>query len=1163
MRRCTRALWLVLLLALFISVLSPSVSAKTFDADFSRAGSQSTVSMDGAAVLEALGYSLGRTERSYLLSHAPVWLRYEDRISTAYVTTHFSDGVLTVYARPYSYLAENGQSVTWYPSEVALGERTLPLLLSAGEYTALFDGCAEEASLAVSVKYEAKLSLSSETVAALANLTYREAERIAEAYRTAYALYEEEKTVYEEGAAHYEAYLAELSEYRAASLLYEAYLEESALYEEALSAYQKYLSDLALYERENAAYQQYLLDLAAYNEKKAAYTAYLAEAEEYEASLAAYETYLASLERVRLQLSYMQIARIYVMDCCIYDGLLGPTVDSILNADDLLESNTVGADPYAVNLAKETSTNLKSILVEYFFCTTDEEKYNYYTLNYSNIVNNYVNLFRSLDDLYRTPMVRAGLITKGKAQKYVALLAELYAVCHLISDRPIANLDGTGYLDDAYTVQHWSSDLAGTYLSPAEILKDAVIPTLTGSVGTPIVGGYPTEVACPTPPAPVSDPTGEKPTVRYPVLPPEEKTEPTPPTPVPQPTPPTPVTQPTGDAPTPPTLTKEERDLRSAYLTGELVERVPREGSVSLLRAVSVNKSVFGGGTVTVLFRTSAGGDLLDKTTVDIGTEAVYNGNIPTRAEDAHAVYTFVGWQREDGQPVDLSACTEDMEVYPRFLVTPKYAVTFYHANGTPISVMTCREGEPIVYAGALPEKAATEAETYTFLAWQTEDCVPADLTVCRGEMHLYPAFSASPRLYTVTFLVGETPYSYQVPYGETPTCPEIPARRVGDLEELLFGFTPAIEPVSADAVYTAQLRSQPLFPMGEGYATVSEEGTRLCLDASVAGGTVLPLASLYTYFPTCRELCVCFPAVTLTFSYSVLLSLREQMPTKLSAVAEEGRLCYAFLNEQGGTIDEISVGALAKMSVATVGEKCRLSQNDGEKEYLNFTFGEDFVSFAAKSGCSYTYAEEYTVNAIANDGITFDFIDGSYFEGEWVAFFYRLREGQTLLSLSVTDTEGRAVALGEGGFYMPRGGVDIVALTRTRTFKILFVSDGITLKEISVAYGETPTPPPTPSKAADAFYLYTFVGWSSPVLPATEDAVYTAVYEEEALPQEEPSVFGGFLFRFFATVWQWIVDLALRFFGGAEPAALLPSGRVSATCEALLLLPAGTVPRL
>ena len=65
--------------------------------------------------------------------------------------------------------------------------------------------------------------------------------------------------------------------------------------------------------------------------------------------------------------------------------------------------------------------------------------------------------------------------------------------------------------------------------------------------------------------------------------------------------------------------------------------------------------------------------------------------------------------------------------------------------------------------------------------------------------------------------------------------------------------------------------------------------------------------------------------------------------------------------------------------------------------------------------------------------------------------------------------------------------------------FTIAFVNDdGAELQSGKVAEGDTPTyEGAEPTKPATAQYTYTFKGWSPEITPATEDATYTATYDE------------------------------------------------------------------
>ncbi len=74
------------------------------------------------------------------------------------------------------------------------------------------------------------------------------------------------------------------------------------------------------------------------------------------------------------------------------------------------------------------------------------------------------------------------------------------------------------------------------------------------------------------------------------------------------------------------------------------------------------------------------------------------------------------------------------------------------------------------------------------------------------------------------------------------------------------------------------------------------------------------------------------------------------------------------------------------------------------------------------------------------------------------------------------------------------------------RTYTITWRNaDGTTLATDIVRQGETPAyTGETPTKAADAYYTYTFQGWSPSITAVTADATYTAVYSAEAITPTE-----------------------------------------------------------
>ena len=1127
------AIFCLLLVALLLfATLFPAFGAsETFDGDFSRPGAGATVTVSAVRALSSLGFTLSDTESAYLSSTVPVWLRYDNRIPSASVTTHYVDGTLTVYAKPYSYLAKNGESVLFTPVAVTVADATRPLTLSDGSYTAVFSDLAEDPSLSVTVKYETTFRIPKATVAALSNLAYDEAVRIRDSYLAAYETYRAEKAAYDGAVRDYDAYLAALAEYREARLAYEGYLAAEALYREDLAAYEKYLADMEEYEREEEAYRRYLSEMEEYNRRVAAYNAYLAELETYRSDLDAYHAYLAALETVRSQLSYMNLAKtLKAHACMIYASLQGPTVKAVLENEEILTGKIVDADPYAISLAGDSTERLITILKEYFSLATDEEKYGYYTLNYTEIVNNYVNLFRALDSLYRVRNVRAILIKEGKAEKYVALLAELYTVSHLLSDSAIPNFEESGYLDGTYRIQHWDSAYADRYLTPAEVLEGTTYPSVDSAVGTPLPTGYPTQVAEPVPPEPTEDPTGQKPAECYRPLPLAPRTEPTPPTPVPAPTEPPAVQKPT-DPPAAPKLTVSERGLYAALEDGTLTRRPAPDEDAAIVGTAEVGKKVFDLRTVTVLFLDGEDGELLYRTTVDRGSAAIYDGEtIPARPEDENGRYTFDGWMYRDGTPADLSSCEEDMTVIPHFAVTPKYRVTFRTETGD--TVLTVLRGEAARYPDAPPEKAADPATVYTFDGWVREDGTPADLSSVEGDLLVFPHFAATPRTYTVTFSLDGTLTTALFRYGETPALPfSVPTTRDGDEIRAYAGLSPAPVPVTEDAAYTVLFSRTPLFPLSDGSAApVRYEDGTLTVDATADSARTLPLASLYGFFSDARGLCVRFDGVTLTFSYSALTALKEAAPDALFAACEEDTLRFSFT--EGGEETSLSLGADVAFAVTAGTGNRRLSVENGKKTYVKFTSDGDFLRFSATSTKRYVYAAEYGINAVPDGNVAFSVPDATFLPGEYVPFTYTLSEGFALSSLTIRDRGGESVAYDGKGFFMPEGGVDIVAATRPLVYKITFLAGGVPVKEYTVPYGGMPEPPLVPNRAPGASFTYTFVGWSEEISPAYGDKTYEAVYESTPRPEKEENTFGGFLFRLLARLLRTVSDVFCRLFG-------------------------------
>ncbi len=77
----------------------------------------------------------------------------------------------------------------------------------------------------------------------------------------------------------------------------------------------------------------------------------------------------------------------------------------------------------------------------------------------------------------------------------------------------------------------------------------------------------------------------------------------------------------------------------------------------------------------------------------------------------------------------------------------------------------------------------------------------------------------------------------------------------------------------------------------------------------------------------------------------------------------------------------------------------------------------------------------------------------------------------------------------------LPTGVVRFGIRYLNKTYTVIWMADGNTVKTEELAMGAMPTPPEAPTKAENDDFTYEFFGWSPTVAPVTGDQSYTAVY--------------------------------------------------------------------
>ena len=706
-RALISSVFTVVLLSLIISVFL-SFSAFANKNDYSKPSSHGVTSIFAASIIElASGAAPSPIEAAYLEKFGDFSIIYDPNVPSSEINLDFSEEEkkLSVIALEYSYTAKNGARFSWIPESVSMGGREFPLIKGEGGYTATIPDTEKEDGAKLTVRYTADITVTKEDINAVINKAYRDGEfwqgellRLESEYQNAVLEYEK-----------YLAYLDAVAEHERRLAEYEKYLSDKRVYDDAYASYLLYLEELEDYAAAKIKYDEYKAALDKYNEEYAKYLDDLAEAERLAAKMKEYEKYLSDMETVARHLSVIEATKTPVthLKRTIYSAIMGDTVTSVINNKDAIANELVGASADAVDMAGAATENIRSLLSDYFSISDEAEKYAFYAINYEAIRDNFQNLLRALDKLYQNGKIRGYLAMQEKQEKYIILLSQLYFFVNAVSDTPVSRYDGNSYFDSSYKI-----NTSVDYKTPAQIISDKTYLADLGSAA-PLENGYPTAV--------------EKPTII-------EPKEPTRPTPVPIPTEPEPVTDPgeppsavsdpgkapdpvlhSGKAPERVSVADEITALVLAYESGALSLRPEVSEDLALSLETSVTKTVFGASVFDVVYY-DTDGTRLYATQAELGTFADYVGDLPKKAEDASATYTFDKWVDIRGNAPNLSSVTEHLILYPSFKPNYKSYPISFSVNGTE-TVEYVTWGELPKYEKT-PEKPDSGSVYYEFLGW-------------------------------------------------------------------------------------------------------------------------------------------------------------------------------------------------------------------------------------------------------------------------------------------------------------------------------------------------------------------------------------------------------------------------------------------------------------
>ena len=665
------------ILILTVSVIPTLVtsSAATTQYDYSKEGSFFNTERSTADILTEMGCILTDAERAYLEEYGNLSVSY-DEVTTQHVTVITSDDSCRVIAREYSYTSRQGSVATWVPLTAKIDSKEVALTKGTDGYTAELGAVEVDETTTVGVEYELRVDggfvFSRESINEALNLALNAAPSIKSSYTSALERESAYNDFYAQNKAAVDTYYTNLE-------LYRSYARDKVAYDERVRAYNEYTLAISQYEDDSVRYEAYVAELAAYNyalDYNRNFDTHLAN---YYAELAAYNGYFADIETVRTQLDTLDTAlmdKVTSLDRQLYSSIFSSLVDQVVENASAFEM--IGADKQSLIDCKNATAILRNILRNYNKIESEQDKYAFYVANYEKLRDNVILLTRCLENFYTKPMIRETMHVnnvESKTQKFVIFVAQLVLFSNALSDEPIMDYTNSYVLDKNTAMSYLVGTGKNNYVTETmlEILENDEYIKDTGNAA-PLVGGYPQKVEHP----------GDEPTLMQVPAKPEEVARPVAPDVVDEPgDEPTPVPNPEQSKPAGLAeleLTDSEREilanqtyinLVTEYDKGTLTEREAVTEDYTYTPTKLVEKRLRGVDSVNVSFTDAYGAELLT-VSVDKNTAANFSGDLPVKAEDVSATYTFDKWVDSEGRAYDLSSVSSSVTLSPSYITNYK-----------------------------------------------------------------------------------------------------------------------------------------------------------------------------------------------------------------------------------------------------------------------------------------------------------------------------------------------------------------------------------------------------------------------------------------------------------------------------------------------------------
>ena len=447
-----------------------------------------------------------------------------------------------------------------------------------------------------------------------------------------------------------------------------------------------------------------------------------------------------------------------------------------------------------------------------------------------------------------------------------------------------------------------------------------------------------------------------------------------------------------------------------------------------------------------------------------------------------------------------------------------KVTVSFYDYEGGILEAVEIERGSIADYTGEVPTRKEDQTATYEFAWWVDSKGERPDFTAVETDLDLYPYFTATPKVYNVTFRVGESETVIAYPYGSMPEFTGVPF--LSHDETFIYAFKSwdkKLVPVQNHVTYNAVFENQYILPYKDGGgATMLITDDAFIVDAVGSSVPIFDLTSLVdiTAHTLGKEIVLNTRFGTVKIPFSVATEMYQNGDTRLSIdIIQVSSYGYRYKVDVKGSDD--TPRATYKLSlVASYGELVsdgifyRLDEN-GDRQYVKNTKEDGKISFTLNTGMAYSYIIERSVAKLDSSLVTIATTTGVAHPGDTVYVTTKVALGADLLRVYYVTDDGREVDIVGGKFIMPNEDVTVLTTAKLKEYKITFKDSRQVIAVYTYKYGDTVIPPKDPSKVADAVYSYTFIGWrafgsdtAADIPPVTGDATYTAVYSTKLVPK-------------------------------------------------------------